>query len=89
MFLGTPHHGSGKAGFLDFLDHLSKSLRLAKKTSATKELKRWSTSLVEITTLFSEIAGNFSIASFYETKPIMGMMVSNATRLLFHPKYQC
>ncbi|KAI5780058.1 hypothetical protein EDC01DRAFT_633506 [Geopyxis carbonaria] len=77
FFLGTPHQGAGQAAFLDFLTTLQITLKLGtgNKSSAVRELQRWSDTLLEITADFSYIAGNLSITTFFENKTTHGVQV--------------
>ena len=74
VFFGTPHQGSDVAVWAGYLEAIGKPIG-ARDTVVSKELQRWSKPLVEQTTLFSEIAPNFAITTFYESLPFYGVIV--------------
>ena len=70
-FFGTPHQGTNST-LLDLGSVLTKS----QAGSVLQELKLWSPSLIETNQLWVEIADGFTITSFYERNPYMGILVS-------------
>lgn len=70
-FFGTPHQGTNST-----LLNLGSVLTKSKAGSVLEELKLWSPSLIETNQLWVEIADGFTITSFYEINPYMGVLVS-------------
>jgi hypothetical protein len=60
--------------------NLGSVLTKSKAGSVLKELKLWSPSLIEANQLWVEIADGFTITSFYEREPYMGVLVSQQFR---------
>ena len=75
-FFGTPHQGTDST-----LLNLGSVLTKSKAGSVLEELKLWSPSLIEANQLWVEIADGFTITSFYEREPYMGVLVSQQSRL--------
>jgi hypothetical protein len=69
-FFGTPHQGTDSTLF-----SLGSALARSKAGSLLEELKLWSPSLIETNQLWVEIADGFTITSFYERNPYMGVLV--------------
>ena len=74
IFFGTPHQGSDTAVWGGHLSKLSRVLGMTASTS-TDELQRWSNPLKDLTRIFSEIAPDFEITTFYEEKALYGVKV--------------
>jgi hypothetical protein len=75
-FFGTPHQGTNSTWL-----NLGSALTKSKAGSVLEELKLWSPSLIETNQLWVEIADGFTITSFYEMNPYMGILVSRQSRL--------
>lgn len=60
--------------------NLGSVLTKSKAGSVLQELKLWSPSLIETNQLWVEIADGFTITSFYERNPYMGVLVSEWSR---------
>ncbi|KAM4063706.1 alpha/beta hydrolase family protein [Hirsutella rhossiliensis] len=74
VFFGTPHQGAGTAEWASFLGGLGQAVGL-RSTEVVGELKRWSHTLVEQTTLFADLWERFDITTFYETMKTNGVMI--------------
>ncbi|KAI9782759.1 MAG: hypothetical protein M1816_001711 [Peltula sp. TS41687] len=74
LFFGTPHQGADVAAWTGFLDKLTTILGI-KSTEVTKELKTWSTPLLELSTEFSELAPRFNLTTFFEQRSYHGVTV--------------
>lgn len=72
-FFGTPHQGTASTS--KFLVNLGSALTRSKDGSVLRELDLWSPTLLETNQLWVEIANGFSITSFFEREPYMGVLV--------------
>ncbi|KAK3631525.1 hypothetical protein LTR56_012281 [Elasticomyces elasticus] len=73
MFFGTPHQGAN--GTPKFLLNLGSALTGSKDGSVTKELELWSSSLLEANALFTGIADNFTITTFFEREKYKNIQI--------------
>lgn len=72
-FFGTPHQGTNSVA--EFLLNLGTALTNSKEASVLRELKLWSPSLIETNQMWVEIAGGFTITSFFEREKYNGVLV--------------
>ncbi|KAK5081052.1 hypothetical protein LTR70_009229 [Exophiala xenobiotica] len=75
MFFGTPHQGTDSGA--GFLNDLGAALLRANDGSVLRELKLWSPSLMEVNTLFIDIAEGFTITTFFEKEKTRGVQIVN------------
>jgi hypothetical protein len=79
LFFGTPHQGADSATWSVYLSKISGVVGV-QNTEVTAELMRWSNPLVELTKVFSENQEKISITTFYESRPMHGIIVGTIIR---------
>ncbi|KAI1386356.1 uncharacterized protein F4822DRAFT_409788 [Hypoxylon trugodes] len=80
-FFGTPHQGA--RSLPGFLLRFGEAITTTENGDILKELKLWSSPLIEIDALFVEISEGFTITTFYEGRNYNGIKVveEGSTRL--------
>ncbi|KAI1094613.1 hypothetical protein F5B19DRAFT_499161 [Rostrohypoxylon terebratum] len=74
-FFGTPHQGTDPTSMAGLLRSLAQTLTRTNQGSIIRELQLWSPFVVQENTRFAEIAEAFTITTFFETKPLHGVLV--------------
>jgi hypothetical protein len=74
VFFGTPHQGADVATWSTYLTNVSKAIGIQSST-VLKELKRWSTTLLELNRLFSEQISELMVTTFFELEDTYGVRV--------------
>ncbi|KAI1991718.1 hypothetical protein LOZ54_001964 [Ophidiomyces ophidiicola] len=75
VFFGTPHQGTDSAVWATYLGKIGTVFGVA-ASRATRDLKRWSDPLLELSVNFAELVDRFEITTFFEGKPVNGVMVA-------------
>lgn len=74
VFFGTPHQGSDIAGWGSFLGGLGSVIGI-RDSNLVRELQTWSSPLLELSTVFADLAPRFQLTSFFEENKTNGVMV--------------
>src|ERR1700753_3304686 len=70
IFLGTPHYGSELAGDLSTVQNIYATVTRKNPSAFTKEIRTFSSTIVDINDEFGYLLPSLSLYCFYETLPM-------------------